>query len=153
MDKKYIDFISKYIHNIFMKVLRDLKKFILEKILRFAYNEYIMSNEANHINEIIDNFLGSEKFKTLSDAEKNKLREELEGQYLDLYHKTILKNLEPYLYNDFYQLSKAGDSNSIESFLFVNINNYEALTESIYLDFVSSLVDRHNQGGENGLDR
>lgn len=133
-----------YLGNI--SLLERIRLFFIVNYINLIYHfkRYTMTESINQISEIIDSYLSSSKYQNTSESEKNTIREKLEIEFLDLYHKEVLDHLEPFLYDEFYQLSKDGDGDALESFLSVHLYNYEAVTQSAYLKFVSNLVGSKN---------
>ena len=112
--------------------------------LIYHFRRITMTESINHISEIIDSYLSSTEFQNTSESEKNKLREKLEIEFLDIYHKEILEHLEPFLYEEFYQLSKEGKNEELDAFLNIHLYNYNTVSESAYIKFVSNLIGYKN---------
>lgn len=112
--------------------------------LIYHFKRITMAESIDHISEIINSYLSSTEFQNTSEAEKNNLREKLEIEFLDIYHKEILKHLEPFLYEEFYQLSKEGKNEELDAFLNIHLYDYNAVSESAYIKFISNLIGYKN---------
>ncbi|NBO21940.1 hypothetical protein EBU94_01170 [bacterium] len=125
-----------------MNVISKVKHLFLENILKLVYYIYNMDMKEDYENvgDMINDFIKNPKFETLSEAEKNELRTNLEISYMDIYHNEVLKNLDPILQEEFLTLSKDFSNQNTDSFLISHIEDYYDMMDRIYIKFLQSLL-------------
>ena len=99
-----------------------------------------MKEDYENVGDMINDFIKNPKFETLSEAEKNELRTNLEISYMDIYHNEVLKNLDPILQEEFLTLSKDFSNQNTDSFLISHIEDYYDMMDRIYIKFLQSLL-------------
>ncbi len=127
-----------------MNAISKVKHLFLENILKLVYYVYNMDMKEDYENvgDMINDFIKNPKFETLSEAEKNELRTNLEISYMDIYHNEVLKNLDPVLQEEFLTLSKDFSNQNTDSFLISHIEDYYDMMDRIYIKFLQSLMLR-----------
>jgi hypothetical protein len=125
-----------------MNAISKIKHLFLENILKLVYYIYNMDMKEDYENvgDMINDFIKNPKFETLSEAEKNELRTNLEISYIDIYHNEVLKNLDPVLQEEFLTLSKDFSNQNTDSFLISHIEDYYDMMDRIYIKFLQSLL-------------
>jgi len=125
-----------------MNAISKIKHLFLENILKLVYYVYNMDMKEDYENvgDMINDFIKNPKFESLSEAEKNELRTNLEISYMDIYHNEVLKNLDPVLQEEFLTLSKDFSNQNTDSFLISHIEDYYDMMDRIYIKFLQSLL-------------
>ena len=132
-----------------MTLINNVKIFLIVNYYRIIYHlkRIAMNKQINYIDDIIESFISNSEYQNLEPNARKELKTKLEIEFMDIYHKEILDHLEPFLYEDFYELSKEADFDKIDSFLTVHLHNYKAVCESAYIKFISNLIGYKNSKG------